>query len=111
MDYTKLFVLCLCSISGFMIVCYQPLAVKNYWPVGKQFDKSTTFVGVWGTVLLYGSVILSPFILQWWSFIIVFLAGIIIGPTLISILKYYSQTVSVILAIISFILANLVLWK
>ncbi len=111
MDYSKLFALCLCSIAGFMIVSYQPLAVKNYWPVGKQFDKSTTFVGIWGTVLLYGSVILSPFILQWWSFVIVFLAGIVIGPLLVTIFKHYSQIVSIVLAVIAFVLANIVLWR
>jgi len=97
--------LCLCCLSGWMVVSYQGVAEKKGWPVGEFFSlEKGGFIGILGLVAQWGSVLISFFVNPWWTAPLVFAFGFLINMVATTVLKEYTQILSVILLIISYTL-------
>lgn len=106
MDLIILYVLCFSFSTGMMIISYPVLAQQKGWPIGLQFLKPTTFIGIWGIVLTIGSLVLSLIYNVWWSLFLVLIGGWIISMILIAIFRFFSQYIAILFLIISLILIN-----
>lgn len=108
MDYTKFAILTMACIGGFMVTSYYSLAMQKGWPIGTLFEnEKMSYLNIGGFMCQFGSVLISFFVNPWWSAFVVFGLGFIGYIVLSSILKAFSQIVSVIMIVASFILIPL----
>ena len=110
MDVTKLLILSLGCMSGFMITSYQGIAEQRGWPIGKIFIlEKAGWIAILGILCQYGCVLVSFFVNPWWSAFIVLIIGFFANMLLTSIFKKYTQPLAGVLVFISYILiANFV---
>ena len=109
MDYTNLIILSVACIGGLMATSYSSLAQQKGWPVGKLFiADGVPLPVIAGVVCQYGSIILSVLVNPWWSAIIVAAIGYVGYMLLSSILKVYSQALSILLMLASLILIPII---
>ncbi len=98
MNWTYLIIVSLIAIGGFIASSYEPLARKQFLPVGRSFQKSNSglmFIigGFVSVIAIIGTAFLNP----WWTIFIVLLIGWLFSQLLISFFKSFSQILSIIL--------------
>ena len=98
-------IMSICCLSGWMIVSYQGVAEKKGWSVGEFFSlEKGGFIGILGLFAQWGSIILSFFVNPWWTAPLVFILGFSMNIAITTVLKKYTQVLSLILLIISYML-------
>jgi hypothetical protein len=103
MDYTKLFILALGCMSGYMAISYSSLARAGGYPVG-SFFRGMSIPVIGGFICCLGSIVISLFVNPWWSSIIVLLIGVV-GATLTTMLfREMSQYLCIVLVVVFLVL-------
>jgi hypothetical protein len=107
MDYIKFIILIVACTGGFIATSYSYLAKEKGWSTGRLFggnNHEMTYMIWLGNICQFGSVIISFFVNPWWSAFLVLFLGFIGYMVLANIFKTYSQVISGILILASFIL-------
>ena len=108
MDITKLVILSVACIGGFIVTSYQGMARQKGWPLGRAFDLGrSSLIAILGFVSQWGAILISFFVNPWWTSIIVLIIGFLGSMILTNIFKVHSQVLSVIILIPSLILVPL----
>ena len=111
MDYLKLFSLSLLLASSSLILYYKDMAKKMQIPISRKFLNMPKGMEIIVLLSQYSSIIISLFVNPWWSIIILIGITYMISNLLLFIFRQYTQILSIILLIISYILlvSNIIL--
>ncbi|MGQ2982967.1 hypothetical protein [Flavobacterium sp.] len=103
MDYSKLFILALGCIGGYMAISYSSMARSGGYPIG-SFFRGMSIPVVTGFVCCLGTIALSAFVNPWWSSIIVLIIGIVTATIFTMIFRGLSQYLCIVLMLVSLVL-------
>lgn len=87
--------------SGLLIISYKDFALKKGYTIGSYFQNDSSIIRTLGGLSLLGSVIGSFFYIKWYLVIAGIISCFIISNILTSLLKSYTQILSIILLLLS----------
>lgn len=87
-----------------MFTSYEGISDYNLWPIGRihRLDKVGWF-SVLAMISEFGSPVLAIFVIKWWAPFLIFPISSIIAFILTMLFKKYTQILTIILLLISYI--------